>query len=369
MKYLVHNPYLKKFLQTLDLLCFLWKKQRTPRPIQRILLSNIAHLGDVIISTCVIQEVKRLFPKAEIGFLLHRHTRVVLEDYPGVDYLHTFDHVLLDLSFQGAGRHLQTRKKALQEIRKLEYDVAIDLRPHFPNTIPLLNQANIPIRIGYESGGFSPLLTKGLSWVGNDQYMGKAQLRLLKELHPEASLDRDLPNYPLQKSLLESNQWVICHIGSSDSRKDWKIGNWKELALQLVDKGYLVAFTGKGKKEEQSIQEICKQIPKVRNLCNQLNWKAFVGVIQQARLLISCDSSAVHIAASNQVPTIVLYSAVNPVALWKPSTNKCISLEEGPRLNLKGSKELGQIEMISVTEVLSAISLLTQEAVSETPLF
>ena len=40
----------------------------------------------------------------------------------------------------------------------LEYEIAIDTYHFIQNSIPLLWLARIPIRIGYTSGGFGPLL-------------------------------------------------------------------------------------------------------------------------------------------------------------------------------------------------------------------
>src|SRR5262249_29158378 len=49
--------------------------------------------------------------------------------------------------------------RVAREIRAIRYDVAVDLRAYFPNALPLLAKADIPIRIGYSRVFFAPMLT------------------------------------------------------------------------------------------------------------------------------------------------------------------------------------------------------------------
>jgi len=71
-KYLVKNPFLFGYLWLTDAFFSLFirkkKENKTIDSPKKILVSNIAHFGDVIIATSVLPVIKKAFPAMEIGF-------------------------------------------------------------------------------------------------------------------------------------------------------------------------------------------------------------------------------------------------------------------------------------------------------------
>jgi hypothetical protein len=62
-------------------LSFLLARRSTPAIAiepRRILVSDIAHLDDVLNSTDVIPAIRKLFPQAELGFLISSWARSIL---------------------------------------------------------------------------------------------------------------------------------------------------------------------------------------------------------------------------------------------------------------------------------------------------
>ena len=117
--------------------------------------------------------VKEPFPQAEIGFLTSSWARPIIENNPEIKYVHTFDHFLLNRSglskWSKFNQHMLSLRRALREMRKLRYEIAIDTYHFIQNSIPLLWLARIPVRIGYISGGFGPLLTHPIPWISQDK--------------------------------------------------------------------------------------------------------------------------------------------------------------------------------------------------------
>src|SRR3974377_1282456 len=58
-----------------------------PSAPRRILVSNIAHLGDVLNATAVIPALRNAFPQAEIGFLTSSWARAIIENNPEIKYI------------------------------------------------------------------------------------------------------------------------------------------------------------------------------------------------------------------------------------------------------------------------------------------
>ncbi len=53
-------------------------------PVKRILLIKLRAIGDVLLSTAVIPDVKAAFPDATVDFLTEKFCAGVLEGNPGV---------------------------------------------------------------------------------------------------------------------------------------------------------------------------------------------------------------------------------------------------------------------------------------------
>jgi heptosyltransferase-2 len=56
-----------------------------PKKLNRILLVNPAHLGDVVISTALIREIKQKFPECKIDFLAGEWAVPILKGHPGIE--------------------------------------------------------------------------------------------------------------------------------------------------------------------------------------------------------------------------------------------------------------------------------------------
>ena len=344
-KYSIRNPAVNILFRGMDALLSLGQRSRPmgPQmgPPQRILISNIAHLGDVIMATSLLPVIKSAYPQARIGFLVGSWSQSILQNHPLVDEVHLLDHwahnraaISKRKKFQ---QYLRTRRKALREIRAARYDAALDFYWNFPNTLPLLHQAKIPIRVGYESGGFGPLATHPLEFGDKRLHASQRFLDLVKALpligsaseSASACLTPVLPpvneqdagvasfEVELRAAGLQGKDYLVFHVGAADSFRDWPSSRWRELAQTLIAQGHRLIFTGTGDKDEARIREIQEGLSGCVNLCSRLKWSGFVAAIARARLLICVDTVAGHIAAATETPCVVITAGRWPY-LWRP---------------------------------------------------
>lgn len=321
MKYLVNNPFLLTFLKTCDAFLPKAASKKIDNP-KKLLLANLAHLGDLVVSTGVIESLKEAYPHLEIGFVLGSWSREVIEGHPLVTHIHLFDHWKLNRSslpfYRKILQHFETRRQALKEIKALGYDTAIDLYPYFPNAISLLSLASIPCRIGYISGGFGSLLTDPHPWCEKDQSMAQYQGDLLSFSQKPPSLLSD--PFPLP------HEYIVIHMGAGTPHKEQSVDLWKKILEYFSKKNCCVVLTGKGEKEHRNIQKLCKLYPYGINLCDQLTWKQLVALIQNAKLVISVDTVVMHIASFSQTPNFIL--APHLQRMWKPDNSNSVVVNE-----------------------------------------
>lgn len=368
--YLIRNPRSRALIQAIDRFLSFFTSSSIPKNLPQprtLLLSNLASLGDVLISTCVIPVIKEAFPQVQLGFLSGSWADAVLKEHPAIQWTHYFDHAYINpkplSSWQAWREHRKTSWKALQEMKQIGYDWAIDLYCYFPNAIPLLKKANIPIRVGYTSGGFGPLLTHPFAWESAQEYMGFSHLRLLERMGIAIKTASPLPHYPssciqLVKDLPRGA--IVLHVGSSQALKDWPLSSWKKLLPKLQALGRPLVFTGRGKREKALIEELLPLAPEALNFCDQLSWKEFAGAIQQASLLISADSVAVHLAAAFHIPTVVLFSGINAQAMWVPPHSGCQAVQAlvpcSPCFQKHGCATMDCLRSLSVETVFQKVT-------------
>ncbi len=296
-KYYVNDWFGKVVLYLFDLFLPKAKKREIPSNFKSILISNIAHLGDVVLSTAVLEPIKKTYPHVKIGFLVSSSSKQVIEGHPLIDHIHTFDH----WKFR---RGKSSRFKAIREIRKMKYDIAIDLYVYYPNAITLFWLAGIPIRIGYRSGGAGPLLTHYLD--RSDKHILEYHFDLLKFL----SIDTfGKPSLPEKAFPIPKEEYIVVHMGDPTSPKSLPKEKWRELLKPYA--GTQLVFTGYGKRENHQDGEGI-------NLCNKISFQELVYLIKHCKLLLSIDSVPSHIAACFEKPCIIIFRETHTLEQWKP---------------------------------------------------
>lgn len=360
MKYPIHNKLAYFFIACTDWVlqkCVVQKKVPISVP-KRILICNTAHLGDVILTTALLPVLRKALPQAHLSMLVGSWSRPLVEKHPLLDCFHMIDHWKVSRFKEPllikCIRYLKMRRKVRKEIR--HYDLAIDCGLHFPNMAPLLWSASIPIRIGFVSAGFSPLLTHALPWnpLQNRSVM-EAFVSLLELLPIQIDHAILRPSIPITPPNPQS--YIVIHMGSGNPQKNWPEANWKELATRLAQEGRRLLFTGIGQEENQAIERVIAQVPQAENLCGKLSCQQFASTIQNATLLIATDSSAGHIASAVGTPAVLLYTGIHPRNVWSPFNNRQQILTHPMPCSpcLKGCKSMACIRAISVDAVYGAI--------------
>ncbi|HSI48431.1 MAG TPA: glycosyltransferase family 9 protein [Ideonella sp.] len=340
--------------------------------MKRVLITNGAHLGDVVLSTAVLPVLKAAFPGVRIGMLVGNWSRPVVDEHPLLDWIHRVDHWKIsraDLSrFERFRVYWRTRRQALREIREVGYDVAIDLYFYFPNSVGLLWQAGIPRRIGYTSAGLGPLLHHRL-----DLDLGRSD-RSIVELHLD--LVRLIPGCPpLQTALAKpvlprrdldtthltgGGDYIVLHMGSGSALKDWPEPSWQTLARRLVDEGCRVVLTGSGAGEKARIVRLKDQVPEAIDLCDRAKWGEFIEIVAGARLLVGVDSVAGHAAAAVGTPVVIARHGMNNLALWRPVGARSVLLMHvvpcAPCYRKQGCSTMDCLRQLAPDTVLAGVA-------------
>jgi len=347
------------------------RKTKIPDKINKILIANAGHLGDIVLATAVVPILKALYPSVEIGFLIRPISKKVISNHPDIKYIHTLEHFSRSRISKSlivkVIQYFKEKSLTLRDIERIRYDVAIDLRSWWPNYHTVLWKSKIPIRIGYKRLTLSFLLTHPVSYEYNTEHEVNNYLLLIKVLSGSMTLPKhnflysipslnasNLINYNLSKnSVIDSiirERYIVIHPSSSKKEKDWSITGWRQLAVMLSNRGYKVIFTGHGSKDALLIDSILKGLNNsILNFCNALSWHEYIQIIRSATIVFTVDTVAGHIAAATQSPCIVLYSGISDYHQWAPINSIVIwnNVRCYPCLKKNGCRKMSCIKDIS----------------------
>jgi ADP-heptose:LPS heptosyltransferase len=322
------------------------KQPTQPLRARRILVCMQAHVGDAVLASSVIPALRRAYPAASFGFLVHPTAAEVFRDHPDVDAVHMVEHAYLNRTTPClVGRlrtHFRSRREALKAIRGARYDLAIDLYHYFPNSIPLLWHSGIAQRIGWRSGGFGPLLTHAASEVTRSTPVLERHRMLLAAVHQRAGERPLRPDLPLSAATRQrwrvlkqqlglTEPFIALHVGAHAAHRRWPTESWRGLAGRLLADGRRVLLLGHGEHDNAVSRSIEAGFPAVINLCSRLDWPLFVAAVEACDILVAHDSAAIHVAAAFDKPRVCLAAGINELSIWLPSLpNAAVMIEPVP---------------------------------------
>jgi len=345
-RYMVKNPKAVAIMWLFDAICrpiF----RRTPPTVtempERILVCNWAHLGDVVLSLPSLKALRDAFPNAKIGLLIGSWSAPVVQNTNLYDYLHVLDNVLLDRRNIGVARGLipfvQQCMAVIKDIKTKRYDVAIDLYSYFPNTAFFLYWARVPIRCGFTSGGLDSFLTHPVRWRYEKKSIGRYGQNLFAALWPDAAIALDplIPCYPRRQSaplppMLVARPYLVLHLGAGVPLREWPDSHWKRLIGALIEARMYLAIVGAGPREVERARRVASALGEPEQnsdrgrLFLDLPWDSYVTLVANAQCVVCLESSAGHVAAAFQIPTIAIYGgmirsyggAIDRHTLWGP---------------------------------------------------
>jgi ADP-heptose:LPS heptosyltransferase len=135
------------------------------------------------------------------------------------------------------------------------------------------------------------------------------------------SLESEIHTAPAQDALaarlLPENR-IICHISSSQPKKEWPVQNWAAFhALALAAGLDLVFSAGLGEREQALLEEFRRLAPAAPVLPVNPDLGVFLAVLKRARAFVSGDTGPLHFAAGLSVPTLALFGPTS-ARQWQP---------------------------------------------------
>lgn len=334
-----------------------------PAP-KRILVIRLDRIGDVVLSTPVLQALRQAYPGAFIAMMVRPECRELIDGNPHVNQVLVYDK-------DGRHRGVLATWRFARSLRASRFDTALALHPT-NRTHWIMRLAGIPVRIGYDRKS-AWLLTRRLAHRKQEGARHEADytLDLVRALgiEPPApqphvpinpELDRRVARVLEEHGLAAGELLVALHPSASGLSKRWKPERFAQVADRLIGShcARIVLVAGNGHTPHaRAVAQAMRGRP--IDFSGRLSVGELACLLRRCRLLISNDSGPVHVAAAVGTPVVDLFGRSQPglnPERWRALGEGHIILsktvpQEAPA---HGDYESAALEALTVDEVYAA---------------
>ncbi|MDE0466694.1 MAG: lipopolysaccharide heptosyltransferase II [Candidatus Poribacteria bacterium] len=309
-----------------------WLFYRKPLPKnftpERILVVKLDHLGDVLLATPVLSNLRRAYPNTELHALTGAWSRVVLEKHPDVSKVIEYN----SPAFCRTGRSTSLKQtfRLYRALRRQKYDMIVELRGDwrvvwfaFLRLTPKrLDRAALQVanKLGLAQFTGTHETTRNLDVLRQAGIPIPVQTTTFSVTAEDEKWVSDfLATYQIDRKRL----LIAIHPGSPIELKRWLPERYAELADWLIaQKGAQILFVGV-KDEIQIITNIQARMQgESINIAGKTTLTELASILRKCNIFIGNDSGPMHLAAAVGIHTIGLYGPGDPTR-FGPVGAKC----------------------------------------------
>ena len=317
------NNYGKKEYQSIDL---------KNKLIKKILIIKWGGMGDVVISTAIIEDILMTFPNAKVDINTLPQWQIIFKNHLGINNvwgsnnkkgLNTFIHLF----------------KWVKIVKTENYDLIIDLQTNDRSRIYLsilkLLSKNTKYMIGNHAVKPYSIIPKSRIKITNPFQMMQRTINSIgiksNTLSPKiytSKNDTTASKIILKENYLKKNNFVVLICGSNirGKNKRWGVKNFSDLAALIKKKlKYKVVLIG-GPDDTDECLSISDNDNAIINLCNKTNLIQLIEIFSNSKFIISNDTGTAHLASSTKTPIIVITGPTDPKKV-KPVGKKCLAIQ------------------------------------------
>jgi len=300
---------------------------------EKILVVQTSFLGDAILTTPLLAELRRRFPKAELAVLCTPQARSLLKENPDIDRIITDDKKGTEKGWSGLWRKAR-------EIRSYGFNTAISPHKSF-RTALLLFLASIPYRVGFrQSVGwffYHDRVNRDASLHDVDRNISlleplgirPAECQRILRVEVSRHSQREVESLFASLGIQENGKVFGIHPGSVWPTKRWSPEGYAKLMFQLKRK-YSCQILLFGGSEDQKIISRLQQLSGHLgvSVAGKIGLDELPCAISRCSVFITNDSGPMHIAVARGVPVVAVFCATTPSLGFYPYSSKAVVVEK-----------------------------------------
>lgn len=305
--------------------------------MQKILIIQTAFIGDVILATPLIGNLKTAFPASKIDFLVKSGNQSLLKNDPNLNEILVFD----------KKKKIKSLLELTKKIRAKKYDLVINLH-RFASSGILTFLSGAKQKLGFKKNPFYFAYTQSFPHeIGNGKHEVERNLELIKHLTSNQKKQPKL--YPSSADfeaiqMYQAENYYCLAPASVWFTKQAPKEIWLKLIAKLSAESSTIYLLG-----GPDDKELCEEIKvktnaeKVINLAGKLSLMQSTALMKNAKRNFVNDSGPLHLASAMNAPVSAFFCSTTPLFGFGPLSDdsKIIEVENLPcrPCGLHGHKE------------------------------
>ena len=282
------------------------------KPFKTIAVFKFKGMGSIIQATPLLNSLRKKFPDAKIIFVTSISNKQIL------DHIKLVDEIVI-LNDKGIFSFITSSIKALFRLIRIHPDVYIDLEIYsdFSTLFTLFTLSKNRFGFYLRSSSFRTGIYTHMMFFNPKAPISKAYLQMANLLECELEEDIYQIQFKSQYYLNFKNEYIVINPNASDLRieRRWDKENFIIIINKILLDFPLLDIVIIGSKDEfDYTNEIERKVNNKRllNTTGKLSIDDLIGVVKNAKLMLSNDTGPMHIAFSMNTPIICLFGPCSP---------------------------------------------------------
>ncbi len=302
--------------------------------MKKFLIIQTASIGDVILSTPVLEKLHKFYPDSKIDFLLKKENESLLKNHPFLNKILIWD------KKQNKYKNLFN---IIRKVRADKYDYIINIQ-RFASSGLITVLSGSKVTIGFNKNPFSFLFTKSVKHIiGTKQHTkheAERNLELIKDITDNKTYPVNIKLYPSDKDYTYTQQFkhseYLCISPTSLWwTKQYPEEKWIEF-IKEVNIKYKIYLIGSNK-DSIACQNIINKskCPNLQNLSGKLSLLQTAVLMKDAKMNFVNDSAPLHIASAMNAPVTAIFCSTIPKFGFGPLSDNSNIIETKKLLNCR----------------------------------
>jgi len=288
--------------------------------MKKILLIQTAFIGDVILSTPLIENLHHQFPHLQIDYLVKKGNEGLLSGHPNVNKVFVFD----------KGNKWVSLRENIRLIRQEKYDTIVNLHRYASSGL-ICALSGAKQKIGFKKNPFSFLYSKSYKHsIGNGEHEVDRNLTLIASFCDinirKPSIYPSSEDYALV-SKFQGKAYYCLAPASIWFTKQAPISTWLKLIEKLSDSDHAIFLMGGPNDKALCEQIITESTKEVKSLAGELSIMQSVAFMKNAKRNFVNDSGPLHFASAVNAPVTAFFCSTIPAFGFGPLSDDAKIIE------------------------------------------
>jgi ADP-heptose:LPS heptosyltransferase len=315
-----------------------------------VAVAKIDHLGDLLMATPLLAEVRRQTPTTRIELIVGSWCGELANRLSQAGLCHEvlfYDHWALNRGVskaQALAKHTRSARETTRALATMPPAAFVDLRTRSPSALWLAARAGVRYRVGFGLRGLSYTLNAQIPYAA-ERSLGQLYLDALPLLGLEPSTYRGpILKGPYGDVASESHRplpepYIVAHLASGNVDRNAADNDWRQLLTSVAQTASIVAV---GSKQDRArFAHIGAELGRGSwiNLMGQTSIAELAAIVRDSSGGIAVDSLVAHLLIAYRRPAIVL---------MRPGISQRQSFpEDTPTIHYESSPLKGRIVRLS----------------------